>query len=646
MTSGAALQVTAQQLASAFGDACVMLGIRADGGAVIEQVFQALREPVDRFNQYINWPCPLNNSGLPFEMSLKLDGPGSASLRCVVDGTDHRLDAEGNWQTYLRRSIAVAGAQSPTEIDSVRTLCRRHLAGMPAQLPSRLVHGLGYAAPNQIRGSLYFQTGWLNPPELAARIPDYGSLADTLVGHYSCQLPGRVEVIGYDFALGQVRRSKAYTWLPVPSHPASFSKLAGTNPELAAAGELFERYAARVSTRTRDHAAFLQSGWDGGQIRQRVFFFAAAWGWDKPQAIRELLMRLAIKYGLDLNPLMQLRQVLGGHSVRMRLSMVAVGGGRALPSVTFYFLPAASEGSGEGQVADRPKVMKLYESGADHLLAERRPEGDWSGGGRATSMNHADRADTSISADDGELITAWVAATLAQDPNLRSWLDITANWLRERYGMDVAPTPTGLAGASIESNAMAALALVRLDRPVPKNWETNPASQCTGDVEVLATVLLAMTERASPPYEDALAGLLAADLLDLQRENGGWEGSRWASDLLATTLALRALFSFQRSAPNRQDSSVARALELGAAYVHDALIDDDAFQLALWLSAWLASGRRRIATIDRIVQALAEQQQPDGRWVSPGVHDALTTATVLDALRALQAATTLGQERF
>jgi hypothetical protein len=636
------MQITAQQLAAAFGDACVTLGIRTDGDAVIEQVFQAFREPVERFNRYINWPCALNDSGLPIEMSLKLDGPDSASLRCVTDGTDYRLDAEGNWHGYLRRSIAVAGAQTLTDIDDIRTLCRRHLAGIPARFPSRLVHGVGYAAPNQIRGSLYFRTGWLSPQELAARVPGYRSLVETLARHHSCSLPGRVEVIGYDFAQGRLRRSKAYTWLSVPPRPFSFRKLAGTNPHLAAAGELFEGYAASVSTRTRDHAAFLQSGWEGGEVRQRIFFFASAWGWDHPQGLSELLKTLAIEFGVDLNPLMEFRQVLRDHYLRMRLSMVAVGGGKKPPSVTFYFLPTPSWGSGAGEIGGRPDIMRLYESGAAQLLAERRPEGDWSGGGGVRGFAWHDRTDMSASVDDDGLITAWVAATLAQDPTFEGRLQTTANWLSERYGMDFASTAAGLAGANIESVAMAVLALGRLDRPVLKNWKTHLAAQCFGGAEILATVLLAISERASGASDDAQAGLLAAKLVGLQREDGGWDGTRWANDLIATSRALRALFSFQRSSADHQDSSVARALELGAAYVHDTVIDNDAFQLALWLSAWVASGRRRIATIDRIVYALTEQQQANGRWFSPGVDDALTTASVLDALRALQVATILG----
>jgi hypothetical protein len=595
--------LTAERLARAFGESCVALEIRAAVDGVVEQLTDAFEAPASWFHQHVNWPCALNDSGLPVEFSLKVEG-SVASLRCVVDGTDHRVGVGGNVPGYVDRSLAVAGARTPAQVEQVRTLCTTHLAGVPAHYPSRLVHGLGYAPDERARGSLYFRTGWLSAAALADREPSLAVLADELWDRHGCRMPGQVEVMGYDFEAGELTRIKAYTWLPVqPS--TRFSDVVGNNPDLVVPGEIFMRMGHRIPQQARDSAAFLQSGGTPDGMRQRVFFFAAAWGWDNPEGLGELLGLLMREYGVDLTPLALFRQTLGRHDVRMRLSMVAIGGDRSRPSVTFYFLPASAtvdSESSDGSTADRARA--LYATGVRRLLVQ-------------------------------ELAPTAAVAMLAEDPHLRPQLEGPADRLGEHLGVQADVQAD--VRADVGSLALATLALARLGRPacvrglrdlVPKA-EIHPA--------ITGTVLCAAIEWARLSGEAADVSRLVARLLSAQREDGGWPGLVGGQDLAAAADGLHALRMAARlSLVPHQTGSIARAVQRGLEHVRDVLVaGDSSYELALWLRAWLAGGGSPTnATVGRAVEALAEQQQPDGTWTG-GDDDLVTTAAALSALRQL-----------
>jgi hypothetical protein len=648
--------ITAPSLAAAVGEACVALGIRQEPGAVAEQVLRSIREPIDQFHRYVNWPCALNDSGLPVELSLKLDTPGSPALRCVVDVTDHHFGPAGNWQRYLDQSIAITGCRTMAQADAVWALCRTHLDGVPPRFPSRLVHGLGYGGPDRVRGSLYFRTGWLAPERLAGRLPEQLALASELRSRYACPVPERIEVMGYDFTAGELQRSKLYTWLPV--HPeVSFSTVAGTNPDLAAAGQLFTRHAHAVPPPARGHAVFLQ--WSrGADFRQRLFFFAAPWGWTTPEGLKGLLGMLDAYHGVDLEPLVRFREVLTRHEVRMRLSMVAVGGSPERASVTFYFLPTASptqRRSGGRPAGDNADIRGPYNVGVAYLLAQRQPGGEWVDfEGVPPPGNGWPRVPAAAGPAD-EFVTAYVAATLARDPALHAELGPTADWLASRYRPGLGWGWNRSSAPDSESAALALLALARLGRPLPEGWEAVLARLRTRDAEVTATLLLLLAERVVGTEGSTAVGSVAARLLRLQRQDGGWTGRRWTNDLVATGRAVCALGAVEASAlAGEQPYAVRRALGLGLGYVGATLIARDSFQLGLWLRAWLACGGSvRNATVGRIAEALARQQRPDGRW--PGVptlrhpvddecgalvdaNSVITTVTAAGALHALVAA--------
>jgi hypothetical protein len=412
--------IAPERLARAVGEAGAALGIRA-AAEITGRMLAFTREPMEQFHRHLNWPAALNDSGLPVELSLKVDGPGSVALRSVVDPTDYRLDAEGNLPHYVELSTARAGCTTAGQAEVVRRLCRAHLDGVPPDLPSRLVHGLGFTGERE-RGSLYFRTGWLDGPGFAARLPDAAALAAQ-----AGDLPERVEVVGYDFTAGELRRTKLYTWLPVrPGGPGG--------PGVA--GDLFTRRAAAVPPAAREHAVFLQSSGPGA-VRRRLFFFPGAWGWSSPEGLRDLLSGLAGDYGVDLGPLILFRQVLARHDIRLRLSLVSLADG---PSATFYFLPVSP-------VVPTAEVARLYArlreragvrapdpvpppDDAATLLREQRADGGWNGDpdllatGRAL-RSLAARPEVPGAAEAVRRGLAWVdAVVVARDAYLAGlWLD-------------------------------------------------------------------------------------------------------------------------------------------------------------------------------------------------------------------------------
>ncbi|MFF3442825.1 hypothetical protein [Streptosporangium sp. NPDC002721] len=319
------------------------LGVRDDAGAVTYELLRVTGEHRRR--------SLLTGSAVPVEVSLKLDERGVPSLRCVVDLVGHRL---GDWADSLARARYVAGCSTREQAARMSGLFEAHLTGAPADLPAPLMLGLGYEAGGRGRGTVYFRTGWLRPYELAARFP---SLVETLGRAerlHGCGLPGAVEVIGYDFAGGEPTAWKTYKWLPA-SRGRTLGKRAGTHPDLLPAVRLHDLFAGASRPRPTDRSLFLQVSHDGTATRQKIFFFCAAWGWDDPAGLAELLGHLRRSYEHDLRPLLCLREAMAVRGAGVRLGLVALGGDPRRPSLTFYFWPT---GGPTGEPGGAPGAVR------------------------------------------------------------------------------------------------------------------------------------------------------------------------------------------------------------------------------------------------------------------------------------------------
>ncbi|MER5647487.1 hypothetical protein [Streptosporangium sp. NPDC002524] len=315
------------RLATAFGDLAVRLGVRDDAGAVADELLRVTGEPRRR--------SLLTGSDVPVEVSLKLDERGVPSLRCVVDLVGHR---PGEWADSLTRARSVAGCSTGEQAARMAGLFEAHLAGAPADLPAPLMLGLGYGAGGGGRGTVYFRTGWLRPDELATRLPTLAETLGRAERLHGCGLPGAVEVIGYDLAGGELTAWKTYKWLPA-SRGRTLAKRAGTHPDLLPATRLHDLFVTAARPGPADRSLFLQLSHDGTTTRQKIFFLCAAWGWDDPAGLAELLGFLRRSYEHDLTPLLRLREAMAAHGTGVRLGLIALGGDARRPSLTFYFWP-------------------------------------------------------------------------------------------------------------------------------------------------------------------------------------------------------------------------------------------------------------------------------------------------------------------
>jgi hypothetical protein len=615
------------------GTLVARLGIRDDLWGVADQTRHLVNPQLELFARHPHWPAPLNDSDLPLELSLKIDGSGQHSLRWVSDPTDYRTDVTGNWRGYLDACTAVAQCSSEAEHDAVWRLCRTHLDGIPRTFPSKLVIGAGYAAPERARGTLYFRTGWMSEAVLAARLPGLMTATAQLRRRYGGVEPIGAEVAGYDFAGGELERCKLYTWLPVePDRP--FAATAGQHPDLAIAGELYDQFAEQVAPAVRHRALFLQTGLrptdSPEEAGQRLFFFSYAWGWTDPQALGALLRRLA-ELGVELEALAEFRRTLKELGLTFRLSMVAIGPGSDAPSVTFYFLPSLS-GSPPARAGGGDPAAALHHclAAATHgLLAVRAPAGQWSDA--CPGRSKPARVDS--------LVTAYTAAALAGVPSAAPALATTDRWLIDSLSAE----------KDVPAAAWAALALARRGLPIPQGWSDalRRAAGGEADTEVSAAAVESLTRTST---DARIRELQARHLIGRQRRNGSWPADEGPDDRAATAYALRALNAVSAAlAPEgytdlRQDIDAAR--QRARAHLAVTAVPESPSALGWWLAAWLqAGGDARHRSVRRLLDSLIRQQRTDGLWrgspTLPAADDdaaagidagIVTTATVVDAL--------------
>jgi len=350
---------SALRLARAMADLTHEMGLDIGPDHVRTDVHRLVEHVGSQYDRFARWPAVLNPSGLPFEVSLKMTTAGT-DLRCVVDTTDYAVGPAANWPSYVDMAEFIAGPSSGVDKGpdsakssaSLRSLLAAMLDGVPAAMPSRLMHGLGYVGSGGRRGTLYFRTRWLDAEGLGQRLPlaVCDEPARGVFGSY--ERPGEIEVLAHDLADGQPHRTKLYTWIEARSD-TDLDEIVAAEPSLAFG-------AALAGTRPENQrpgpeALFRQSALvKHGATEHRFFFFAGAWGWADQHGVAELLSTLAANTNLDLSVLSSLQRTFAAQGFRSTLGMVAAGGAVTDPSVTLYFWPHDdSHGplAGPGQVA-------------------------------------------------------------------------------------------------------------------------------------------------------------------------------------------------------------------------------------------------------------------------------------------------------
>jgi hypothetical protein len=646
-----------ERLAAAFGDAAAALAIRDDPAPVAQKFLALIEEPIDLYGSHPCWPSLLTSTGLPVELSLKVDATGAVALRSTVDVTDHRAGLARNWTRYLDAAAQVARGTG-VDVPDLWDLLQVHLSGIPPAFPSKVMHGHAYAAPDWFRGSLYFRTGWFGRAQVVSRLPAAAAALSEVMRRYRCPVAGPVEVMGYDLVPGEPLRSKAYTW-PALARDADFSEVVGTNPDLAPAREVYEAFRGPSDPFSHPRPLLLQTTSKTGSVNQRLFFFASPWGWATPDGLERLLDFAAAALGLDTGRLAVFADVAARYGVGLQLALVAVGAEEGAPSATFYLWPVIDGADGSNRTlrlmtaagARREdfarNVGAMLDGATDYLLHARDADASWNdydadaaAGGAAT------------------FVTAYVAAALARDEHHHDELLATCAWLAARHRPTFGWGWNDAADADTETTALALEALATVDRAPPDSWQT--LARESGEAEVTGAVLSALL-RTDPDVGDATA-TAAASLIAAQSPDGGWNSLWWGTRLLATYRALRALAAYERTAERRRvdeagGNNADRAFARARLFLFSVAISPEPFALALWLGSWAhARGALDDPRLPRALTSLADLQQPDGRWLgapsrrigvragkagSPLHVDArclVTTATVVCGLESLLAA--------
>lgn len=670
----------ARNLAAAVGELSTAFGLVDDPAPVASQVLELAGPPLRLFCEHARWPSALTTSGVPFELSLKLDPVAGPSVRCVVDTSDHRHDVGGNWGAYLRDAALVAGGAEHDADAAIWRLCQRHLSGVPAGFASRMMLGLGYGDRGRRRGTLYFRARWLTPDRLLARLP---ATASRLVPACGDGL-GAVEVVGYDFVAGALVRTKVYCWDPV-RQDGELADLAAARPELVSAAEVAGACPPEARPAPAAQALFRQVAGDGDGDRHRLFFFCSAWGWDDAAGTAGLLGVLQARLGLDLSPLRVLYQTLAARDLQLALGMLSVAGPLGAPSVTFYlwptgppFAPAARRRPSASTRATTlaARIADMARGGTEHLFAARSGDGSWSDYALDDAVvpdgpTAPVRPDEASTAPADGFTTAFVAATLLGDgpsPDAARLVG-TGEWLRGRYRPGQGWGWDDRCDTDAETTALALAALARL--PVPPlpgasaallRWQLasgafrrSTADPDGGSAEVTAAALSALLLLVDGTAQ--AVGAAVAYLAEQQDATGGWSSTWWSDPMVATARAGRALRAARLSEGHPGCRAVAAPAVVGAlSSLMGRAVPGEPFALGTWLGGWLgAGGPVWHPCLARVVAALEAQQQPDGRWLaSPSRRRAqggttgsgpyadgrclITTATVVAGLNSVRVA--------
>lgn len=694
----------AKLLAEAIADSVVSVGICERADEIVAEAEYLLAESLGWFLKHPNWPSDLASGGIPLEVSVAIANNGNPSIRYAVDVADHRHGIAGNWSRYIdyaEHIMGIAIDQTP----QLWGLLAKHLDGISATSNTRVVHGVGYVSSEFKRASLYFSTRWLSYAELENRFANYTSAIDRTLDKYGGSQPPFVEWIAYDFDEGEIVRTKFYWQLSPTDQTKQLSDVAGQHPDLAAAGKVFEHFLASSNSRRVEHSLGLQLSFnqEAELLRQNIMFSCKNLGLDQPQSLLDLIVYLSNTFSLNLCPLYIVLHVFSEYKIQLKPTLFAIGHGEPCPSVSFYFCPvleqvpfkipvegtislpwAVSEktnapyttSTGDKVESRLELINEMLARATDYILRKRETDGYW--------VDFALPQGTS-----DEWVTAYITATLSNDPVLRNNLTSSVGWLQRRFRPGEGWGYNRNTIADADSTALSLLALHRMGVPLPEGardallryrlhsggysayteWDLDH-EHGTGPAEITSVVLLAQLE----------TGLIEADviydavmnLVSQQRDEGGWNAFWWKDDLFATYRTLQALNAFVRFAtlgkgsdqlPSNVVESAAKAVRDARPSVSAHATPDEPFILGLWLSSWFAAhGNVYYPSVDRILYHLRSQQQEDGRWLSVPIRRIartkllrpwarsdsgrlyldsrclITTTTVIEGLRALRRA--------
>lgn len=692
-----------KHLAEAIADSVVSLGIRERADDVADEVEYLMLEPLGWFLNHPNWPSGIAYRGIPLEVSVAIAGNNSPSIRHSVDVTDHRQGMAGNWSRYLEHAEHIMG-RTTDQTPQLWGLLAKHLDGIPATSRTRVAHGVGYAPSGFKRTSLYFNTSWLSYAELENRFPDYTSAIDKTLNKYGGSRPSNLEWISYDFDGGEIVRTKFYWELSTNDQTKQLSDIAGQHPDLAAASEVFDFLSATNSQQV-ERSLGLQLSFDqeAELLRQKIMFYCPAWGLSKPESLLDLIVYLSDTFSLNLWPLYTVLHVFSHYGIQLNPTLLAIGHGELHPSVTFYFSPVIEQvpfripveetislpGSVSGnanvsyttvpvnEVKSRLELIDgMLARATEYILRKRETDGYW--------VDFAMPQGTS-----DEWVTAYIIATLSNDPVLRNNLTSSVEWLQKRFRSGEGWGYNRNTSADADATALSLLALHRMGAPLPEgardaliryrlrsggyraypDWDLD-YEYGAGPAEITSIVLLAQVE-TDMVEADVLCDTVM-NLVSQQRDEGGWNTFWWKDDLFATYRTLQAFNAFVRLATLSKGSnqlpinvveSVVKAIKDARPSVSDQATPDEPFVLGIWLSSWFAAqGNVFYPSVDRILAHLRSQQQEDGRWLSVPIRRIartkllrpwarsdsgrlyldsqclITTTTVIEGLRALRQA--------
>lgn len=695
----------AKLLAEAVADSVVLIGIRERAEEVADEVEYLLTEPLGWFLKHPNWPSGLTLEGFPFKLSVDIASNNNPSVRYTVDVTDHRRGMAGNWSRYLECAKHINMGTATDQTSQLWDLLAKHLDGIRATSRTRMMHGAGYGKSEFKRSSLYFTTRWLSYAELENKFPDYTSAIDRTLKKCGGSQPSYLDLISYDFVDGEIARIKLYWRLSPNEQTKQLYDITGQHPDLAAAGKVFGHFLASRNLRQLESSLLWQLSFDPETKfpRQKIEFSCLSWGWNQPKTFLDLLIYLSNTLSLNLWPLYTMLSIFSEYKIQLAPTDVAIGPGESHPSVTFYFSPVLEQVPGEiplvgttslpGSIYKKlnapytssPSDMagsqlelidRMLARAIDYILRARGTDGSW--------VDFALPQGTS-----DEWTTAYITATLSNDPALQNHLASSIEWLQERFRPGEGWGYNRNTSADADSTALSLLALHRMGATPPEgareallrfrlpsggysaytDW-TLDHEQGMGAAEITSTALLAQAE----------TGLVEADLISntvqilvsQQRDEGGWNAFWWKDDLFATYIALQALNSFVRLAtldqgrdhlPTNVVESAIKAVRDARPSVSAQATPDEAFVLGLWLSSWFAAhGNVYYPSVDRIFWQLRSQQQEDGRWLSVPIRRIartkllrpwarsdsgrlyldskclITTTTVIEGLRVLRRA--------
>lgn len=608
-----------QLLSETLATAVTLISGRETSGveAIARSIRATIERPVDWYFEHAHWPSRLTANGFPVELSITIDGQGAASVRYIVDLSDHWGWLAENWTRYLRAAAELTGAPVPILFSLLTT----HLHQSPSTVRSPVLHGLRYG-PGGVRHSTLYLFVDLLRAAFEERFPEFARAIDRSLAGAVGHGPSRYSFVSFDFSdTGKHYRTKSYGWLTFEESEQRLTLLAAEQPALAAA----EAFVNQLRQMSRADGAMrpilFQSSLSGrpSRCRHKMLLNASDWGFDDREVFKEVVAYF-LKRSARLDPLYTLLSVFEVGEVPLLPTWIGIGGGRDVPSLSFYFLPVFDAGVAASSRSQEDNVDRMLLQGLRYLFAVRSPDGSWRDGEGGSS---------------GFVLTARLARALSLVSEARDTLGSTADWLARQPGAREGEAE------QLEAASHARIALQRLDRSVQSSHVDDAP---VGLPEITALQLLAGVE--SGTWSDDAIGDSVASLSQSERWRGGWSGA--ADDLLVTVRVVDALTAVAASASS-SSANAAELLRRSKYCFSESPMRAEGNRIGLWLKGWLLCGQNPIhPRLTRALAQLAAEQQHDGSWratpfqPSSGERPYLdprsltTTAIVVEALALLR----------